>query len=145
MGFTPNAVHENATPDPNEVLVSGTNAEGLPQNVLLRRAAAIRDQLIATPPVIPNPDHVAVSAELASASAAADTLTTQLAATPDDDPNHGVLSARAEAAIATVASLADQVAELQATLPNPDRTPIEEQAFDAAIAQMTPPPASAAP
>lgn len=135
MGFTPQKVIENATPDPNEVLVAGIGADGLPQNVLLRDTPELRAQLLATPATLPNPEHAAVSAELESASSDTEVLATQLAETPDDDPNRAALASTVHAAQATVASLIEQVAQTSPTLPNPDRTPIEAQAFTAAIAQ----------
>lgn len=92
--FTPLAVHETATPDPNEVLVSGENGDGVPQNVLLRDAAPLRRALIDTPVTIANPAWTEESGE-----------------------------------------------DVPPTLANPARIPLEQQAFDAAIAQLTPPPA----
>lgn len=60
MSFTPKSVHENATPDTNELLVSGVDENGVPRNVTLRKAAELRARLVATPPTIVNPARAGV-------------------------------------------------------------------------------------
>lgn len=66
--FTPLAVHETPTPDPNEVMVSGVDAQGIPKNVLLRDAPALRAALIATPRTLPNPAFAALEQQAFTAA-----------------------------------------------------------------------------
>ena len=79
--FTPQNVHENATPDANEVLVSGVDETGTPRNVLLRDHAALRAKLLATPAMIPNPERAKVEAE--AFQAASDYIAAQEKAAAD--------------------------------------------------------------
>lgn len=143
MPFTPHTVIEHATPDPNEVLVVGFDDRGIPQNVLLRNAPELKAQLVATPPVLPNPDHVAVTAELDAATSQAAAIAAQLETTPptvDDQPNpdHAALSEQLATAQTTVASLAAQAETIPPVVANPERAAIEQTVFAAAIAEATP-------
>jgi hypothetical protein len=133
MGFTPLSVIANPTPDQNEVLVAGVNAEGIPQNVLLRNTPALRAQLAATPATIPNPEHAALRAEHASATATVAGLVAEIEAAPPEDPNRANLVQQLETAQSTAMALSEQVAATPPTVPNPDRAPIEQRAFEAAV------------